>query len=130
VPTTPSVRFFPFALSLLALTRLFPLQSVSVRPPSLLPTLHSFANPLPPTVASIFTRDISRALRYAKYIESGNVTVNVAAPLVDGFLPFGGYKQSGLSREGGSESVKRWLEEKVRFFLYLSCPEGVVLMRA
>jgi aldehyde dehydrogenase (NAD+) len=75
-------------------------------------------------VASVFTSDINRALRFAKAIESGTVTVNAAAPLVDAYLPFGGYKQSGLGREYGTEAVKRWLEEKVRssFFLFLLPP--------
>jgi hypothetical protein len=69
----------------------------------------------PSAVASVFTSDIDRALRFAKAVESGTVTINAAAPLVDAYLPFGGYKQSGLGREYGTEAVKRWLEEKVRF---------------
>ncbi|GAA5977244.1 hypothetical protein JCM11641_003888 [Rhodosporidiobolus odoratus] len=62
--------------------------------------------------ASVFTRSIDRAIRFATEVESGNVTINAAAPHVDAFLPFGGYKQSGMGREFGVEGVKRWCEEK------------------
>ncbi|GAA6020713.1 hypothetical protein JCM10207_001995 [Rhodosporidiobolus poonsookiae] len=62
--------------------------------------------------ASLFTQSIDRALRVAKEMEAGTVTINVAAPLVDAFLPFGGWKQSGMGREFGADMVKRWLEEK------------------
>ncbi|GAA5884049.1 hypothetical protein JCM6882_002116 [Rhodosporidiobolus microsporus] len=62
--------------------------------------------------ASLFTRSIDRSMRFAKDLEAGTVSINAAAPLVDAYLPFGGWKQSGMGREFGSDAVKRWLEEK------------------
>ncbi|GAA5853903.1 hypothetical protein JCM8547_008151, partial [Rhodosporidiobolus lusitaniae] len=62
--------------------------------------------------ASVFTRNINRAMRFAREVDSGTVTINAAAPMVDHYVPFGGYKQSGVGREYGTDAVKRWLEEK------------------
>ncbi|GAA6041408.1 hypothetical protein JCM8097_005235 [Rhodosporidiobolus ruineniae] len=62
--------------------------------------------------ASIFTRNINRALRFAKEVEAGTITINAAAPLVDSHMPFGGVKQSGMGREFGQNWVKSWMEEK------------------
>ncbi|ORY44647.1 betaine-aldehyde dehydrogenase [Leucosporidium creatinivorum] len=62
--------------------------------------------------ASIFTRDVDRALRVSKALEAGTVTVNTAAPTVSQELPFGGWKGSGMGREVGIDAVKRWTEEK------------------
>ncbi|BGP20637.1 hypothetical protein JCM10213_007173 [Rhodosporidiobolus nylandii] len=62
--------------------------------------------------ASVFTQSIDRAMRFAREVEAGTVTINAAAPAVDPHTPFGGMKQSGMGREQGSQSVARWLEEK------------------
>jgi succinate-semialdehyde dehydrogenase / glutarate-semialdehyde dehydrogenase len=51
------------------------------------------------------------ALRAARRIDSGMVAVNRAV-LSDPAAPFGGMKQSGLGREGGSEGILEFLEEK------------------
>jgi aldehyde dehydrogenase (NAD+) len=53
--------------------------------------------------ASIFTRDISRALRFAKKMEAGTVGVNCTSPTTAMDMPFGGWKQSG---DGGFELSK------------------------
>ena len=50
---------------------------------------------------SIFTADLSRALRVSRAIQSGNLSVNSHSS-VRYWTPFGGYKQSGLGRELGS----------------------------
>lgn len=62
--------------------------------------------------ASVFTRDIQRALRVAKRFESGNVGVNVSSPMMTHDMPFGGFKQSGMGKELGVYSVKEWTEVK------------------
>lgn len=62
--------------------------------------------------ASVYTRDISRAIRVAKAIESGYVAVNCTSPLTGRDLPFGGYKSSGQGREGLLYSMENFLETK------------------
>lgn len=62
--------------------------------------------------ASVYTRDIDRALRVAKGLESGMVGVNCTSPTGSWDLPFGGWKQSGVGREGFLEGVEEWCETK------------------
>jgi len=61
--------------------------------------------------AGIFTRGLSTAHRVAKMIRTGNVWINFYGG-ADKSLPFGGYKQSGWGREGGSEGIEAFLEKK------------------
>ncbi|TWP35750.1 aldehyde dehydrogenase family protein [Leekyejoonella antrihumi] len=60
---------------------------------------------------SIFTGDVGRALRVARGVESGNLSVNSHAA-VRYWTPFGGYKQSGLGRELGPDAPDALTEEK------------------
>ena len=60
---------------------------------------------------SIWTRDIGRALRLAKHIDSGQVGVNTHAA-VSPETPFGGNKQSGWGREFGREGIEAYLKVK------------------
>lgn len=60
---------------------------------------------------SIYTRDIGRALRVARGIEAGNLSVN-SHSAVRYWTPFGGYKQSGLGRELGPDAPHAFTEEK------------------
>ncbi|KAF2817075.1 aldehyde dehydrogenase [Mytilinidion resinicola] len=62
--------------------------------------------------ASVFTKDIDRAMRFAKGLESGVVGINCTSPthMKDG--PFGGYKSSGSGREGYRYSMENFLETK------------------
>ncbi|KAJ9648048.1 hypothetical protein H2199_001825 [Coniosporium tulheliwenetii] len=62
--------------------------------------------------ASVFTRDVSRAMRMAKALESGTVAVNCTSPTMSHDMPFGGYKASGLGREGFGWSLDHYLETK------------------
>ncbi len=64
---------------------------------------------------SIFTRDLGRALRVSRAIESGNLSVNSHSS-VRYWTPFGGYKQSGLGRELGPDAPQAFTEEKNVFF--------------
>ncbi|PGH21287.1 hypothetical protein AJ80_03337 [Polytolypa hystricis UAMH7299] len=65
--------------------------------------------------ASVFTRDISRALRFVKGLESGAVGVNCTSPFMTHDMPFGGIKQSGEGRELGKRALDEWTEEKSVF---------------
>jgi betaine-aldehyde dehydrogenase len=64
---------------------------------------------------SIFTRDVGRALRVARGIQAGNLSVNSHSS-VRYWTPFGGYKQSGLGRELGPDAPHGFTEEKNVFF--------------
>ncbi|KAM0789770.1 hypothetical protein ACM66B_006623 [Microbotryomycetes sp. NB124-2] len=62
--------------------------------------------------AAVFTKDIDRAIRVAKKLEAGTVGINATSPSTANEVVFGGWKTSGMGREQGIESVKRWTEEK------------------
>jgi phenylacetaldehyde dehydrogenase len=61
--------------------------------------------------ASVWTRDISRAMRCVNAIEAGTVWVN-AHDLVDSAIPFGGFKQSGFGKDMGPEQLDHFLKTK------------------
>ncbi|KAL7893287.1 aldehyde dehydrogenase domain-containing protein [Trichoderma sp. SZMC 28014] len=65
--------------------------------------------------ASVFSKDIRKALRVARALEAGSVAVNVASPYGAYELPFGGFKGSGIGRQKGSNAVDAWLQEKAIF---------------
>ncbi len=60
---------------------------------------------------SIWTRDIGRAIRVARAVETGNLSVNSHSS-VRYSTPFGGFKQSGLGRELGPDALDAFTEVK------------------
>lgn len=55
--------------------------------------------------ASIFTRDVNKAVRIARKLEDGSVTINAHPSHGLGNFPFGGDKDSGIGREGLNYSI-------------------------
>ena len=60
---------------------------------------------------SVWTRDGARALRVARAIESGVVSIN-SNTSVRVSTPFGGFKQSGVGRELGPDALDAYTEVK------------------
>jgi betaine-aldehyde dehydrogenase len=63
---------------------------------------------------SIWTRDIGRALRVAKAMETGMLSINSSSSAhIE--APFGGVKQSGIGREQGMVALEHYSEYKSVF---------------
>jgi len=61
--------------------------------------------------ASVWTSDISKALRVAERLDAGTVWINTHN-IVDPNMPFGGFKQSGIGREHGRSAIEAYTECK------------------
>lgn len=61
--------------------------------------------------AAVWTKDIGRAHRLARALQSGRVWINTYAE-VDAAMSMGGYKQSGIGREMGAESIDAYTQTK------------------
>ncbi len=72
----------------------------------------SIANDTPYGLSgSIWTQNVGRALRVARAVQAGNLSVNSNAS-VRYWTPFGGFKQSGLGRELGPDALDAFTETK------------------
>jgi succinate-semialdehyde dehydrogenase/glutarate-semialdehyde dehydrogenase len=62
-------------------------------------------------VAYLYTSDLARGMRVSQQIEAGMVGINRGV-VSDPAAPFGGFKQSGLGREGGHEGLLEFTESQ------------------
>jgi acyl-CoA reductase-like NAD-dependent aldehyde dehydrogenase len=60
--------------------------------------------------ASVFSGDVQRVFRVSRKLKAGTIGVNGFQ--IEPHLPFGGFKQSGLGREGGRSSFEAYTELK------------------
>jgi aldehyde dehydrogenase (NAD+) len=58
----------------------------------------------------VWSADPERAKRVARRLRTGQVDINGGA--YNPLAPFGGYKQSGIGREGGRHGLEEYLEVK------------------
>ena len=63
---------------------------------------------------AVYTQDPERGYEVARQMRAGSVTVN--GMIVDYEMPFGGFKQSGVGREGGIEGLETYTETKTIYF--------------
>ncbi len=61
--------------------------------------------------AGVWTRDISKAHRFAAAVRAGTVWINQYG-LIDAAAPFGGYKESGFGREMGKDALELYTQVK------------------
>lgn len=78
----------------------------------------AIANSSPVGLAGyVFTRDVDRIQRMGAHLETGLIGVNTGV-MSNAAAPFGGVKEAGLGREGGSEGIDEYLET-----IYLALPD-------
>jgi betaine-aldehyde dehydrogenase len=70
---------------------------------------------------SIWTENLSRAMRVSRAVEAGNLSVNSHSS-VRYNTPFGGFKRSGLGRELGPDAPEHFTETKNVFFAIGEAP--------
>ena len=75
--------------------------------------------------ASVYTKDLERAIRVAKGLESGAVGVNCSVPLRALDMPIGGRKQSGIGRELSLHGLNLYTELKTVFLKYGQDPTTI-----
>ena len=66
---------------------------------------------------AVFTDDVDTAYSIARQMRTGSIGHNVR--VIDWHMPFGGFKQSGIGREGGVEGFRSFLEVKT---VYVTSP--------
>lgn len=73
---------------------------------------------------AVWTRDINRALRVCRGIETGRMWVNTYNSIPAG-APFGGYKESGLGRETHKVILEHYTQQKNIMINMAEMPTGL-----
>ena len=66
--------------------------------------------------AAVFTRDLNHAMRFAREVESGNIMINWSPLWRADLMPYGGFKQSGIGKEGPRYAIEEMTEIKTIVF--------------
>ncbi|MEQ8318992.1 MAG: aldehyde dehydrogenase [Rhodospirillales bacterium] len=78
--------------------------------------------------AGVWTQSMRRAFTMSEKLRAGSVWVNTYRA-VSYMAPFGGYKQSGLGRESGQESIKEFMQTKSVWMSYAEDAPNPFIMR-
>ncbi|MCK5778543.1 MAG: aldehyde dehydrogenase [Rhodospirillales bacterium] len=78
--------------------------------------------------AGVWTQSMRRAFTMSAKLRAGSVWVNTYRA-VSYMAPFGGYKQSGLGRESGQESIKEFMQTKSVWMSYAEDTPNPFIMR-
>ena len=73
---------------------------------------------------AVWTRDINRAIRVARSVETGRMWVNTYNDIPAG-APFGGYKLSGIGRETDKTTMRHYMQTKNIFINLSEKPSGL-----
>lgn len=66
--------------------------------------------------SGVITDDIQTAIRAARDIKSGTCCLNGSGTKRSVYAPFGGYKMSGIGREGAIDTLQEYMQSKVIIF--------------
>jgi glyceraldehyde-3-phosphate dehydrogenase (NADP+) len=66
--------------------------------------------------SGIFTRDINAAWRFAREVQCGTIQINWTPLWRADLMPYGGFKSSGIGREGPRYAVEEMTEIKTVVF--------------
>lgn len=69
-------------------------------------------------LGSLYTKDVERALKFAKFLEAGTVGLNCSAPTQAVDMPVSGWKQSGIGSEMHMYGVENYLQTKAVYMKY------------
>lgn len=62
--------------------------------------------------SAVFSRDMAKAISFAEKVEAGSVIINGGGNYRTATMPFGGYKKSGIGREGSARTLEEFTQEK------------------
>ena len=65
--------------------------------------------------AGLFTKDLNNAFHFARSVHSGNVMINWSPLWRADLMPYGGFKQSGIGKEGPRYAVQEMTDVNSRF---------------
>jgi betaine-aldehyde dehydrogenase len=64
--------------------------------------------------ASVYTKDVAKAMEFANELHAGSVTVNSQMPpILTTELPWGGFGESGIGKEGGMDGLEPYTQLKL-----------------